>query len=217
LTKDQYDKVGGLKGLIEDAAERALRGLAAEEPLPPGPPSKLLEDLGASAFVPALAQINDQGAIIRRIAEWISFIDEIDAIGGRRGGGSRPYVAEQTLNQLTHEALFGELTRLKGWLEPERARLEALRSLQVDAATWDRNGRDTAFLNHRKKRLGDATALVATERYRRRLGKLELGYVAACEVAEGLAKRQSGKGRCSSGCWRCYWPDWLGWWDQNCS
>jgi hypothetical protein len=27
LTKDNYDKVGGLKGLIEDAAERALRGL----------------------------------------------------------------------------------------------------------------------------------------------------------------------------------------------
>jgi hypothetical protein len=27
LTKDNYDKVGGLKGLIEDAAERGLRGL----------------------------------------------------------------------------------------------------------------------------------------------------------------------------------------------
>ena len=30
LTKDNYDKVGGLSGLIEDAAERALRGLGAE-------------------------------------------------------------------------------------------------------------------------------------------------------------------------------------------
>ena len=31
----------------------------------------------------------------------------------------------------------------------ERARLEALRSLQTDALTWDRAGRDAAFLNHR--------------------------------------------------------------------
>ena len=40
LTLDNYDKVGGLQGLIEDAAERALRGLAPDEdvPLPSGPP-----------------------------------------------------------------------------------------------------------------------------------------------------------------------------------
>ena len=36
--------------------------------------------------------------------------------------------------EVAHEALFREWTRLEGWLEPERARLEALRSLQVDAA-----------------------------------------------------------------------------------
>ena len=42
LTRSNYDKVGGLRGLIEDAAERALRGLAPEEdvPLPSGPPAK---------------------------------------------------------------------------------------------------------------------------------------------------------------------------------
>jgi hypothetical protein len=75
LTRPHYDKVGGLHGLIEDAAERALRGLSPEETvgLPPGPPSKHRIDLGASTFVPALAQINEQGATIRRIAAWNSF------------------------------------------------------------------------------------------------------------------------------------------------
>ena len=34
LTKDNYDKVGGLKGLIEDAAERALRGIEPEQDVP---------------------------------------------------------------------------------------------------------------------------------------------------------------------------------------
>jgi hypothetical protein len=105
---------------------------------------------------------------------------------------------------------------LKGWLEPERARLEALRSLQVDAATWDRNGRDTAFLNHRNKRLGDVTALVATERYRRRLAKLELDYVAACEVAEGLAKRQTRQGQVLIGVLAVLLAlVGLGWWNQE--
>jgi formylglycine-generating enzyme required for sulfatase activity len=76
---------------------------------------------------------------------------------------------------------------MKSWLEPERARLEALRSLQVDAATWGRNGRDAGFLNHRNKRLADATELIGTERYRARLGGLEFDYVAGCAEAERLA------------------------------
>ena len=70
LTKENYEKVGGLKGLIEDAAERALIGIEPEQdvPLPSGVPLKRLTDLGASTFVPALTQINEQGVTIRRVA-----------------------------------------------------------------------------------------------------------------------------------------------------
>ena len=96
LTKDNYDKVGGLKGLIEDAAERALRGFAPEEdvPLPSGPPPKRRVDLAASTFVPALAQINDQGATIRRIAAWNEFqrraagaVDQVRPVASRGAQG----------------------------------------------------------------------------------------------------------------------------------
>jgi formylglycine-generating enzyme required for sulfatase activity len=196
LTRSNYDKVGGLRGLIEDAAERALRGLSPEEdvPLPPGPPTKRRVDLAASTFVPALTQINDQGGTIRRIAAWNSFDDEQQELlikfdqwrlVVRKGDADGGTV------EVAHEALFREWARLKSWLEPERARLEVLRSLQVDAATWDRNGRDTAFLNHRDKRLGEATAVVETDRYRQRLGKPELDYVTACDGAEKLARRRA--------------------------
>jgi hypothetical protein len=196
LVRDHYDRIGGLKGLIEDAAERALRGLSPEEdvPLPPGPAPKRRDDLGAAAFVPALAQINDQGAFIRRLAAWNGFSDEQRELLNRfdqwrlvvRKRTDAGEVAGGTV-EVAHEALLREWTRLKGWLEPERARLEVLRSLQVDATTWDRNGRDAAFLNHRDKRLGEATAVVGIERYRQPLGQLEFDYVADCQAAEKLA------------------------------
>ena len=151
-------------------------------------------DLAASTFVPALAQVNDQGATIRRIAAWSSFSDEQQELligfdqwrlvvrKGETDGGTV---------EVAHEALFREWTRLKGWLEPERARLEALRSLQVDALTWDRNGRDAAFLNHRDKRLAEATTLAGIDGYRKRLGTVEFDYLAACEAAERLARRRT--------------------------
>jgi formylglycine-generating enzyme required for sulfatase activity len=194
LTKDHYDKVGGLRGFIEDAAERALRGLApdAEVPLPSGPPSKRLIDLAASAFVPALAQVNDQGATIRRIAAWSSFNSEQQELLNmfdqwrlvvRKG--------ETGTVEVAHEALFREWPRLMGWLEPERARLETLRLLQVDASTWDRNGRDAAFLNHRDKRLAEATALVGIEAYHKRLAKLDIEYLAACQTAERMVRKRT--------------------------
>jgi formylglycine-generating enzyme required for sulfatase activity len=196
LTKDNYDKLGGLRGLIEDAAERALRGLSPEEdvPLPSGPPTKQRVELAAAAFVPALVQINDQGAAIRCIAEWRSFTDEQQELlirfdqwrlvvrKGETDGGTV---------EVAHETLFREWTRLKGWLEPERARLEALRLLQVGALTWDRNGRDAAFVNHRDKRLAEATTLAGLNSYRERLGTLERDYLAACREAEQVARRRT--------------------------
>jgi formylglycine-generating enzyme required for sulfatase activity len=196
LTRDNYDKVGGLQGLIEDAAERALRGFDPDKdvPRPPGPPTKRLADLAASTFVPALAQINDRGATTRRIAAWNSFNDEQQELlirfdqwrlvvrKGETDGGTV---------EVAHEALFREWTRLQGWLEPERARLEALRSLQVDALAWDRNGRDVAFLNHRDKRLAEANALAEAEGYRKRLGKAEFDYLAACQLAQRAAQRRT--------------------------
>src|SRR5262249_48703275 len=120
LTKDHYERVGGLRGLIEDAAERALRGMAPEQdtPLPSAPPPKHRLDLAASTFVPALVQINDQGATIRRIAPWSSFNDEqrdlllrfdqwrLVVRKGESDGGTV---------EVAHEALFREWARLQSW------------------------------------------------------------------------------------------------------
>ena len=187
LTMDNYDAGGGLRGLIEDASERALRGMAPGQdvPMPSGSPLKERVELAASTFVPALVQINDQGDTIRRVSPWTSFNDkqrelllwfEQWRLTLRRAGEVQGGTIE-----VAHEALFREWARLKSWLEPERSRLEALRSLEVDAVTWDRNGRDLAFLNHRGRRLAEARNLVEIERYRKRLGAIESDYLVGCQ------------------------------------
>jgi formylglycine-generating enzyme required for sulfatase activity len=194
LTKDNYDKVGGLKGLIEDAAERALRGLEPEQdvPLPFVPPPKRRVELGASTFVPALVQISDQGATIRRVAAWTSFGDEQqELLSGfdRWRLVVRKGAADGGVVEVAHEALFREWARLRSWLEPERARLEALRSLQVDAANWERSGKNADFLNHREGRLAEAWTLSENAGFAKRLIARDRDYLAACRVAEQTAHR----------------------------
>ena len=190
LAEGHYRNVGGLKGLIEDAAERALRGLEPEHdtPLPSAAPPKRLIDLGASTFVPALAQINDEGVAMRRVTEWQCFNEEQQdllmrfdrwRLVVRKGTESAASTVE-----LAHETLFREWTRLKSWLEPERARLEALRSLQVDAAAWERSGKDDLFLNHRERRLAEVEGLTQDGRYRQRMVDRDLEYIAACHRVE---------------------------------
>jgi formylglycine-generating enzyme required for sulfatase activity len=199
LSKDNYDKIGRLKGLIEDAAERALRGIEPEQdvPLSSRSLSQRQIDLASSAFVPSLAQINEYGVTIRRAEIWTEFGDEQQQLLNRFERwrlvvlkGKEP---DSCTVEIVHEALFREWTRLKLWLEPERARLEALRSLQITATTWDRHDRTPAFLDHRGERLQEATKLSEIGRYRKRMGNLEFKYLKACQEAESAAisrKRQ---------------------------
>ena len=99
--------------------------------------------------------------------------------------------AEGGTVEVAHEALFREWTRLKTWLEPERGRLDAVRSLQVDASAWNRYNRSPAFLNHKDARLAEVVALTGIEGYRKRIGQSELDYIAACLVAERSARRRT--------------------------
>jgi len=184
LTKSHYENVGGLRELLEDAAERALRGIEPEQDvtLLTASLDNRVIDIAASTFVPALAQVNEQGTPVRRVAAWSEFSHEQQAV---LKYFIRWYlvVRKGDTIEVAHEALFREWTRLKSWLEPERSRLDALRSLQIDAATWHRGARDPAYLNHRARRLTDACVLMATDAYRKRLTRVDLDYVNACKLA----------------------------------
>ena len=119
LNKENYDTVGGLRGLIEDAAERALRGILPGRNVALGAsdPPRRLTMLAAATFVPALVQINAQGQVIRRIAHWDAFDEDAQALLEnfrewrllvlKTGEGQRNTI------EVVHEALFQEWDRLR--------------------------------------------------------------------------------------------------------
>jgi formylglycine-generating enzyme required for sulfatase activity len=199
LTHGDYKSMGGLAGLIEDAAERALCGIDPEQrdaALPAGGPKAHQAELAQGVFVPALADVNDEGASIRRVAAWGDFdarqqelLERFDRwrLVVRREGEADDV---GTTVEVTHEALFREWDRLRDWLEPERARLEALRGLKLAALSWARHTRQREFLTHFGERLKAASALERHARYGSQLGPEDRAYLAAARKAEKRAQGQ---------------------------
>ena len=167
IRKDNYESIGKLLGIIEDAAERALRGLdpgAQQGPLSGKVPSS--RDAAAQrVFVPALAQVNERGGTVRRVAALSSFDEE-----GRGILYSfekwRLVVTSGPSVEVAHEALFRAWPRFQRWLEPEKARLETLRGVESAASSWDFNGRKYDFISHAERRLRDAQALMRLSDFR---------------------------------------------------
>jgi len=187
IAKANYDSVGKLSGLIEDAAERALRGVdpsAAQGPLE-GAVSAEQDRRAAQVFVPALAQVNDSGAAIRRVARLDAFDETGREILGRFDRW-RLVVRDGGLAEVAHEAMFREWPRFQRWLEPEKARLHALRGVESAAAAWEARGRKAEDLTHRGRRLAEARALDRAPDYRAQLDgdAAARAYLAGAAVAE---------------------------------
>jgi hypothetical protein len=185
LTVGNYINVGRLDGLIGDTAERALRAIEADTPIPASEPSRRLERLGAETFVPALAQINEHGVVVRRVARRESFDEEarelLERFVRRRLVVQRVEAGATTV-EVTHEALFRKWRRFETWIAPEKERLETVRTVESAARDWNRT-KSRQWLIHRGGRLRAARLLSANPRYRQRFGPLEHNYLQACRRA----------------------------------
>jgi hypothetical protein len=170
IRKVNYESVGKLLGLIEDAAERALRGFdpAAEQGPLSGKVSQRRDISGQRVFVPSLAQVNERGGTIRRVASLESFDDEAREIL-RSFEKWRLIVTSGPSVEVTHEALFRAWPRFLRWLEPERARLETLRGIESAASSWDSNGRKADFISHSGRRLSLGQDLMKAEDFRKHI------------------------------------------------
>ncbi|KRS16426.1 toll/interleukin-1 receptor domain-containing protein [Roseovarius indicus] len=184
LLLEDYQRLGRLSGLLRDAAERALAGLAPGDDTgpPPGQPRDRAR-LAEGCFIPTLVDVDADGKATRRTAFWAEFTPDEQTLLRqfeawrlvvRRGVG-----VEATV-EVAHEALFREWDRMQAWLEPEIARIGTLRGISDAARAWDQSDRNASLLTHRGQRLADARALLAAPRYRERLGATERAYLAAC-------------------------------------
>jgi formylglycine-generating enzyme required for sulfatase activity len=187
LRREHYDAIGKLSGIIEDAAERALMGdspsASHRSPLIKIPDA--LDGQAAHMFLPALAQLDERGTPIRRVAPLSIFSDSeralIDAFVEWR-----LLVKSGESVEVTHEAIFRGWPRFQRWLVPEKERLETLRGLESAAALWSRRNRDPEYLTHRGRRLAEARALTQVDNYRAQLDRNgdARSYLDACGIAQ---------------------------------
>ena len=186
IRKSHYEAIGKLSGLLEDAAERALRGL---DPQAPDSGGGRLSDARANdaahIFIPALAQLNERGAPIRRVAQLSAFDEEAKRVLDNFANW-RLIVKSGDSVEVAHEALFREWPRFRQWLEQEKDRLETLRSVESAAASWTSKGRKPEDLTHRGKRLAEARALTRNPDYKIQLERNPeaLAYVEASAVLQ---------------------------------
>ena len=160
IKKAHYDAIGKLSGLIEDAAERALRGMdpfATQSPLG-GTISGAADERAAHIFLPGLAQLNERGAPTRRVALQSSFDQEATALLDNFVNWRLVVRSSETV-EVAHEALFREWPRFRRWLTLEKGRLEALREAEKAAASWTASHNAKEYLTHRGKRLVEAMRL----------------------------------------------------------
>jgi hypothetical protein len=187
IVPENYESIGKLSGLIDDAAERALRGIeptGEPEPIGERAPAEL-ERRAAHLFVPALASVNDAGAPVRRVARLDKLGEPERAILGHFDRW-RLVVVDGDHAEVAHEAMFREWPRFREWLEPEKARLETLRGVEAAAAVWRARGAKPEDLVHRGKRLREARALDQVDDYRAQLDgdPHARDYLAAAEASE---------------------------------
>lgn len=180
MTVGDLERLGGVSGLISDAAERALSGAGPDSKIYDSP-TQQEDQLGKSIFVPHLVAINDAGALVRRIARYSIFKNEHLKL-------LRRFLEWRLLNkvsdgdavEIAHEALLHDWARVEEWLAPERANLRTLRGVELATAAWLRSERSSSFLDHRGKRLTKSLALLRRHDYRLQFSDEHHQYLRAC-------------------------------------
>jgi WD40 repeat protein len=193
LTLADYQALGGIRGSIEAAVERALAAADADPRIPRDRAARLT--LLRRGFIPWLAGIDPEtGSPRRRVAR----LSEIPA-------EARPLIQQLVEQRLlatdvaqdtgeatiepAHEALLRQWGLLQGWLEEDFGALTTLEGVKRAARDWAANDKDAAWLTHAGSRLEDAERLGAREEFVRHLALTERDYLAACRDRDNAERR----------------------------
>jgi formylglycine-generating enzyme required for sulfatase activity len=184
LTLEQYAKLGGIKGCIEAAVERALDS-ADTIPSIPRDRQKRLVCL-RRGLIPWLTSVDPETTLPRRrVSRWSEIPEEsrplIDLLVDQRllSTDIAKGTNEKTV-EVTHEAILRQWGLLEGWLKEDAGQLSVIDGVKRATGAWIRNGRDSALLTHSGPNLRAAEQLRKREDLARFLDANEWSYVAAC-------------------------------------
>jgi WD40 repeat protein len=141
LTREGYERAGGVAGAVEAGAEAVYRGLPEKQ-------QAITRDL-----VRRMTAVGTDGKPGRRRVS----LDELRA-GQPKGqraevaavldafAGSRLMMVDADTAELAHDVLLEAWPRLRGWLEEDQSSLILYGQLAQDTARWQRDGRDSSRL-----------------------------------------------------------------------
>ena len=187
---DEYQRLGGVRGVIGMAVERAFERPGSEPAIPAQKPEQ--ERLLQQVF-PYLATVDpDTGDWKRRVALREAIrrkLPQADALvsrlieqrllladSRRMADGAEPV----EVVEVAHEALLRQWDAMERWLREFGAALSASESIRRAASDWQRGSRDEALLVHTAHRLEAAEALLSDQRLEGRFEAVDGEYLAAC-------------------------------------
>ena len=194
---DEYHRLGGVRGVIGKAVERALDRPGQEPSIPdkPADQERLLEQL-----FPLIATVDPDteewkrrvasrkaiqnaapqaDALVSRLVEQRLLLSDARPLGK---AGESDEIAEVV--EVTHEALLRQWDLLERWLRAFSADLSNAETIRRAANDWERSGRDEAMLVHTKGRLEAAETLLADVRLKGRFETVDERYLAACRARD---------------------------------
>ena len=187
---DEYQRLGGVRGVIGMAVERAFERPGSEPAIPAQRQEQ--ERLLQQTF-PYIATVDpDTGDWKRRVALREAMrkkLPQSDALvsrlieqrllladSRRMADGAEPV----EVVEVAHEALLRQWDTLERWLRELAAALSASESIRRSANDWHRSNRDEALLVHTAHRLQSAEAVFSDERLEGRFEPVDGEYLAAC-------------------------------------
>jgi len=192
LALADYEELGGVKGSIEAAVERALRRADGDPRIPADHVARLT--LLRRGLIPWLAGVDPETKTPRRRVARVAQIPKearplIDLLVEQRllTRDSSPETGEATIEP-AHEALLRQWGGLKGWLEEDFGRLATLEGVKRASRDWDANARDGPWEAHTGARLEEADRLDSRPDLAAMLDATDREYLAACR-----AKEQAGR------------------------
>jgi WD40 repeat protein len=183
ITLADYEAMGGMTDVVNNEIEEILQQH-------PGGRANALQLL-RSAFVPWLATVNSlNDQALRRVARMSDLPKQsrplIDAFVARRLLVRDERDGEVVI-EVALESLLRQWDDLAGWLTEERLNLKIADDIERNAAAWENQGQDPAWL-FTGSRLGEAEKLASTEGFSTLLANCRK-FLAACWEAENQRLR----------------------------